>query len=344
MNDRTKAALGVAVIAALGLLTAVTGLVGLLIAIGVGAIATLVAVGVRARPQAPHAPAAPTVTMESHINAMSVPTAENDYHFAFSARVFWQTPSGWGNVDAAGQAVKAVLVQASLVTTRYRPEDVANAQHELSARLTTPWVDQQGRMQIWATDVSLAVSEEDKQLLARRIELRKRVRLWEEEREIERALRSYLRDDALATPGDAMVWWLAQNKGQVEEAVRLRGVFALLSAAATGREIPAAFTRHAEVAETVTTEVVAADCGGAGPVAAPLAASLGGSVRDLVHRVHPEDHELPQRALLAARLVDVLKAHAEPEVANSLRVDEDEVLFVPSDGEWPPPPVDQPTR
>jgi hypothetical protein len=52
------------------------------------------------------------------------------------------------------------------------------------------------------------------------------------ERQLEQDKRAYLRDDVLATPGSAVVWWLANNPGEVAQCVDLLGTLTRLSAAA----------------------------------------------------------------------------------------------------------------
>lgn len=173
-----------------------------------------------------------------HIFREEVPSARADYRFLFSAVVCWNESDDAGPA-AEGIALARVAGRAREATAKESPEDYDAAQYRLTALLGEPErCFESGVSRIWADEVRLELSDEDTERLKRLREFRKREADREDQREAERRERTYLGDDVLSDPGRAVVWWAAQHKGDIDEAVEKIGELAVLSSAATGREIP----------------------------------------------------------------------------------------------------------
>ncbi|NIH78973.1 hypothetical protein [Amycolatopsis viridis] len=313
MNNRTVVSAGLAV-AALLIVSALLGgwvaLVVVIVLLGIGGVALAAAYS---RPRiAPPAPAPAVMSAEYEISAEPLQTADPDYRAFFSAQVHCQFTAGPGARDAASWAVRSIRDRAADIVARYQPEDLAQAQRDLAVAVGQALGDSASRW-AWATQVTLTLSDDDRELVQRRIELRKKVRQWEDERALEKALRAYLRDDALATPSDALIWWLAQNQDRVEDAVRMRGTFALLSSAVHESAVSPYFAGLAAEAEPSD------DRQQAEAVRDDRPSSPADLADRFVRALHPATEEKPERELLRDRLASLMVRAGRPDLAGSLR-------------------------
>ncbi|TWD72550.1 hypothetical protein FB561_7542 [Kribbella amoyensis] len=162
-----------------------------------------------------------------------LPSVSPDFQFSFSAIVHWSAVlSGSRHADLGSVAVDALLRRAKALTTAQQPTEESLNQHRLAALLGEPSLDDRGQVRTWATEVRLRLPDADSKHLQILAALHRREQTALLERRMERDHRDYLKDDVLATPGSAAVWWLVNNPGQVEKATDLLGTLAELSAAA----------------------------------------------------------------------------------------------------------------
>ncbi|EPH46222.1 hypothetical protein ABT390_06840 [Streptomyces aurantiacus] len=181
---------------------------------------------------------------ERHVTHVSLPSAAPDYDFSFSATVTWtemEAPEGAPAIDAGGLAVDAVLQRARVLTERQQPTHSTFVQHLLNGALGTMRLDPSGRVVAMAQNVSLSLSEVDRERLFKLSNVRKDEDVWEHERNYERSKRAYLGDDVLKDTGSAVVWWLSRNDEQVEATVDRIGLLARLSAAANNATVAPPF-------------------------------------------------------------------------------------------------------
>jgi hypothetical protein len=167
------------------------------------------------------------------VAGIRLPSASPDYHFHFSAIVQWSpVMTGLRHADLGSVAVDALLSRAKTLTASQQPSEEALNQHRLSALLGEPDIDEKGQVRTWATEVRLKLPDTDLKHLQNITALQRRAQTLLLERQLEQDKRAYLRDDVLATPGSAVVWWLANNPGEVAKCVDLLGTLTRLSAAA----------------------------------------------------------------------------------------------------------------
>jgi hypothetical protein len=162
-----------------------------------------------------------------------LPSASPDYQFSFSAVVQWSpVMTGLRHADLGSVAVDALLNRARVLAAAQQPTEEALNQHRLAALLGEPDLDEKGQVRTWATEVRLKLPDADLKHLQNVSALHRRAQTALLERQLEQEKRAYLRDDVLATPGSAVVWWLANNPGEVAKCVDLLGTLTRLSAAA----------------------------------------------------------------------------------------------------------------
>ncbi|WBQ07768.1 hypothetical protein [Kribbella sp. CA-293567] len=167
------------------------------------------------------------------VAGVRLPSASPDYHFSFSAIVQWSpVMTGLRHADLGSVAVDALLSRAKALAAGQQPFEEALNQHRLAALLGEPDLDEKGQVRTWATDVRLKLPDADFKHLQNITALQRRAQTLLLERQLEQDKRAYLRDDVLATPGSAVVWWLANNPGEVAQCVDLLGTLTRLSAAA----------------------------------------------------------------------------------------------------------------
>lgn len=196
----------------------------------------------------PDLPIPPLERWEQVVTDVALPSAMDDYDFLFSATVRWcpgDAPAKAPLVNAAGLAANAVLDRARRVAASQPPYRTSLVQHELSAALGSMRPDASGRVRAMAENVSLSLSDMDRQRLSKLATTRKNKELWEHERNYERNKRDYLGKDVLKDTGSAVVWWLSKDDEKVEDTVQLIGTLAQLSAAAKNQDVPEEFQHMA---------------------------------------------------------------------------------------------------
>ncbi|WP_086824296.1 hypothetical protein [Allokutzneria sp. NRRL B-24872] len=188
-------------------------------------------------------PPPPPPPGERRIDSVTLSSATPDYPFVFSCTVRWRPQhhaAGNGHADPGALAAEAIVLRARQITTAHAPEDDTTAT-ALAAALGHAVSDPRQHVIAWATQVSLKVSQEDREHLSRASAVRKHIRLWEQEKAVEQAKRRYYADDVLASTGSTVVWWLARDAARVQETVELVGTLAQLSAAARDTHVDDAF-------------------------------------------------------------------------------------------------------
>lgn len=170
-------------------------------------------------------------------------SAREDYQFVFSCTVRWlpcMNAPAPPHTQPGALAANTILDEATKLAATVRPEDASRAQYQVMSALGNPRVDLTGRVQAWADQISLRLAEKDANRLKRLAEVRKDEEVWEYERSYERNVRTYLGDEVLATPGNALVWWLAgprtDEKQRVNEAVNQIENLRQLARAATAAD------------------------------------------------------------------------------------------------------------
>jgi hypothetical protein len=163
-----------------------------------------------------------------------LPSSAPPYIFRFSATVQWRPTSATALADPSLLAVDDVIRRARSIVTSEPPELLSLLSRQLDAALSVPQRDTSGQVEAMAQEISLTLPDEDAKRLERICELRKQEDLWENERRYQKNLRKYLGEDVFASPGSAVIWWLATQNNHVREAERLIGTLTRLSAAATG--------------------------------------------------------------------------------------------------------------
>lgn len=185
--------------------------------------------------QAPHTPVAD----------VTLPSADPDYHFRFSATACWRPARGsrLQHTNPGALAADTIVERARTITAAEQPDQVGIVQHRLASALGAVQLDASGGVETWADQVQLTLSEADQEQLRKRSDKRKDNDLWEHEREHECRKRAYLSNDVLKSTGSAVTWWLARKDNDVEDTVRLLGALTVLCAAANNTEVPEPF-RH----------------------------------------------------------------------------------------------------
>lgn len=257
-----------------------------------------------------------------------------EYRFWFSALVRWREVAGapgMPHADPGGHAVHLVVGQAAQLAGAIRPDDYPLLQHQLDAALGAVHRDESGRVEVWATDVRVALAGSDAERLRKLAEAHKDELLWQRERDSERNKRTYLEQEVLHNPGSALVWWLVRNDYRVDEAVARIDDFRQLSAAVADDPPPAAHqlrTQWAEMfpagesaffaphAPAVALESNGAGANGAGSNSAGGVAELAGHVLTAIEGLGGDPL---RRAELARGLAEALDEQQHHELAEHLR-------------------------
>lgn len=258
-----------------------------------------------------------------------------EYRFWFSARVRWREVAGapgLPHADPGGHAVHLVVARAAQLAATTRPDDYPLLQHWLDGELGAMREDESGRVEVWASEVRVALADSDAERLRKLADAHKDELLWERERESERNKRTYLEQEVLKTPGNALVWWLVRNDYRVDEAVARIDDFRRISAAAadTGAPTPQQLrTQWAEMFPAGTdsaffapySPAAALESNGAEPSGAESGAA--GGVSEIAGHVLTAIEGLggdpARRAELARGLAEVLDEQQHHELAEHLR-------------------------
>lgn len=256
---------------------------------------------------------------EQLLARLPIRSAHPDYKFLFSGKVFWYSKPdapGLPHADPGALAVDLILEQAKHLAAEIPPDEGELAQYRLNAALGAERSDPSGHVAAWAGDVRLELAESDADRLRRLAEASKQHELWQRTRDHERDKRAYLADDVLKNPGSALVWWLAREDGNVDEAVRQIGNLRRLTAAAHDTRVPepdfeapqwiSAVPADHPTMRSIRFEEVELQGGGWEAPQHVLAA-----IESLAKG--------EERAVLGRRVAEVLAAHGHREVAELVR-------------------------
>ncbi|MDA0563853.1 hypothetical protein LG943_05855 [Streptomonospora sp. S1-112] len=188
-------------------------------------------------PAAHEEPEEPRTPRRTHLTKVPLPSAHPEYDVLLSAVVNWY-PDRDTRPGADGRAKTLVVERAAGLTRREPPEEFAVTGHRLAAELGEPARSGADGSEVWAEEVRLELREEDAARLKRIRDFRKDEEIRKLERAAERSLRDYLRSDMLSDPGQAVLWWLSRDPDRIHETANEIGTLSLLSAAASGTEIP----------------------------------------------------------------------------------------------------------
>ncbi|MEV0974976.1 hypothetical protein [Microtetraspora glauca] len=271
---------------------------------------------------APQPPDMPVERREHRLAEVALPSAWEDYDFVFSATVRW-SPSGVradeSLVNIEALAVDAILERARRVTEGKLPGRASLVQHELSGALGWMEPDGTGCLRAMAESVTLTLSEEDRNRLAKLASARKENTVWEHEMRYEQSRRAYLSENVLKDTGSAVVWWLAKNDDHVEKTVKDIGLLAQLSSAANNARVPEQFQHLVlgpAIGEWGATSAVYA--GNGETAASPLASQTPADHFDAFLETMDLREGNPERVLLARQVADVLRKHGRQEIADDL--------------------------
>ncbi|WP_050507712.1 MULTISPECIES: hypothetical protein [Streptomyces] len=294
-------------------------------------------------PAHPDLPVPPVERWERTVAGVALPSSVPDYDFLFSATIRWR-PLGAAvdapRVNAGGLAVDAVLARARAVTARQNPHHSTLAQHQLDGALGTMEPDVTDRVEAMAENVTLQLSDADRERLTKLSTVRKDEDVWEHERNYERSKRTYLGNEVLKDTGSAVVWWMAKHDDRIEKTVDLIGPLAQLSSAANNQEVPELFrhlvARPGAPGEPVNAESLNGSTAPHGAYFSSFAAPDGQPFRDGDGEREPEEPDVPTvlgsfmddaglardeyvRALFARRIADCLAAEGCEEAASAIR-------------------------
>ncbi|WP_050514606.1 hypothetical protein [Streptomyces rimosus] len=294
-------------------------------------------------PAHPDLPVPPVERWERTVAGVALPSSVPDYDFLFSATIRWR-PLGAAvdapRVNAGGLAVDAVLARARDITARQNPHHSTLAQHQLDGALGTMEPDVTARVEAMAENVTLQLSDADRERLTKLSTVRKDEDVWEHERNYERSKRAYLGTEVLKDTGSAVVWWMAKHDDRIEKTVDLIGPLAQLSSAANNREVPELF-RHliaspdASDSPSFTPHGAPMD-GSTASRDAGLSSFLGPDGQPFHNGEAPEKPDVPTvlesfmddaglardehiRALCARRIADYLAVEGCDEAASAIR-------------------------
>lgn len=174
-------------------------------------------------------------TAETPLSA-ALPSAADDVNFRLSASVCWRSTDRLLDERAQAElATDAIVNRALRLAAPWGPEQWEVAGHKLAAALSAEESDEAGKVLAWAADVQLELLDTDRIHLDSLAEARRQTELWTIKVAKERALRAYLKDEALSSADAAVVWWLSRNESSVERAVELSEVLSTLSDLASGK-------------------------------------------------------------------------------------------------------------
>lgn len=232
---------------------------------------------------------------------LALDSAVRGYRFLMSATVSWQPIADTEPVhaDPRALAVEAARARAVAITREVPPLAVTEAEYRVAAELGIPRPIPAGGIRVWARDVTVRLPHSDLERLQRIDELRKDDDVWQQERHRERRLRAYLASEVLVTPGNAVVWWLAQNPDKVREAAELVDAFTRLS-------------------NTVHGSSLNGDSPGGATPTGPCPAEPGEPADQLVDDLFPDPAD-PKRVLFVRDLAGLAEEYGRADTATRLR-------------------------
>jgi hypothetical protein len=193
------------------------------------------------RPAAPAPNGSTSAAMVTADEAPRLPATDDSEQALWSGQGRKQrrnNGAGQWHADLAGLATAAAVDHVAEVVGNRPAAEATETQHRIAGDLVLPRPDPTGAVLWCAQDVVLQLVDSDAERLSRMSQLRKEVQVWNQERDHERNLRGYLVDDALKSPGTALVWWLAQHTDDVKGAVALIDDLARLSDASQNNGTP----------------------------------------------------------------------------------------------------------
>lgn len=181
-------------------------------------------------------PALPNTT---RLRETRLQSADQDYTFVLKGTVRWSWTGDPHPLLRApeAQAQQTVVTVARETLAAHGPYETDPARHALAARLAEGTRAAGGVMEVWADDLDLCLSEEDRAHLDALARVRKERGQWEAEREVERAKRRYFAEDAFASPGQAVLWELNRNGNDVDRAHGRIRTLAELAEAGKGEDL-----------------------------------------------------------------------------------------------------------
>jgi hypothetical protein len=271
----------------------------------------------------PAQPLPPPEPQSTVVADVRLPSRQDDYYFLFSATMSWLPgPEKEPGVPAhaAALAVESILSRARLITRQREPGDASMIRHELGSELGRLLPDPARRVQAMASEVQLAIPEEDRERLDRLAGVRKDEVVWQHERKYEQSKREYLSQDVLKDTGSAVVWWLTRNGDQIEKVVSDIDKLAQLSAAANNNM---AVEEAAASGLTASFGPEPAYAGANGhdrfsqSASSNDSKSAGDCAAEFLDATYPDQND-PGRLLLAKRLAEMTRAHGRTDIADAL--------------------------
>lgn len=278
----------------------------------------------------PPAPEPPRPIQVEVVQGVNLASAWADYEFVFDVTVYWRTADnalGTEHVRPGATAVDLIIRRAAEVAALVEPGMAVRLQHRLNDVLGVVEADRLGRIQVWADNVRITLSDNDLDRLRSLSDIRKDKALWEHKRRYESDKREYLTNDVLRSTGSAVVWWLSRNESNVTGAVDLIGPMARLSAAAKNEDVPDMFRHLLPTSALPPPEPEQSRYPAAGSdEASPGFASMNGSrsatglVTGLMDAM---DLDPDERALFAERVAMDMAAMGHEEAAARIRAEFD---------------------
>lgn len=288
-------------------------------------------------PPPPPAPEPPPPVQVVPIQGVNLASAWSDYEFILDATVYWLvvgTPSSTHpHLRPAARAIDTIIERAAMVAAGEEPDMAIRLQHRLNDILGVVELDATSRVEVWADQVRISLSDSDAQRLRAMADIRKDEAMWEHQRRFECDKRDYLTEDVLRSTGSALVWWLSRNEGDVKQAAELIGTMARLSAAARDEDVSALF-RH-----LLSPDLLPPDSSRFAPVGSdgagqPFGIGFAGGPRthvdllaDLMNALRLDDE---QRSLFAARVAYDIEAAGNLAAADEVRRRFDVIIDEPA--------------
>jgi hypothetical protein len=283
------------------------------------------------------------------VQGVNLASSRPDYEFILDATVYWRpvgTPSAaHPHLRPGARAIDVIIDRAAKVAAGEDPTMANRLQHRLNDVLGIAEADPTGRVEVWADQVRIWLSDADAERLRTLADIRKDQAVWEHKRRFECDKRDYLTDDVLRSTGSALVWWLSRNEADVSQAAELIGTMARLSAAARNEDVPTLF-RHLLSPDLLPPDVARFMTLGSDGAGQPFDIGFVGGLRtpvdlltELMNALRLDDE---QRSLFAAQVASNVEAAGNRSAADEIRrrfdviVDEPETE-VPTNGghTWP---------
>ncbi|WP_017609546.1 hypothetical protein [Nocardiopsis xinjiangensis] len=181
----------------------------------------------------------PTVPNTTRLRETRLVSADPDYTFVLKGTVRWHWTGEPRPLLRApeAQAKQAIVSAARETLAAHGPYEADLTLHALAARLGRSELAGGGTMEVWAEELDLALCDEDREHLDALARVRKERGKWEAERDVEQAKRRYFAEDALSSPGHAVIWELARNGSDIDRAEGRIDTLARLAEAGKGESL-----------------------------------------------------------------------------------------------------------